>query len=699
MLANHESQFLTRVREWLKSSGVSGDHLRLFLSLAYDKKWIPLLGAGISISAGVPSASYLSTDLIQQLEKQSSLPQTMLGGIQERVLFEPAMQAISDHLGKKAVVETIKGLDTSRFTVGHLLIAEMISQEITNVILTTNFDSAMEETIKSRSGGVKSLNSVSAIPRKELSLGSSKAVYLKLHGEATRPELTVSTLQGYLRGYSSDSKRFLRASIEGGLLLIIGYAGWDLDFLTLIRTEPITPRAVLWIDLKSESEMRCAVSSEERRLRLAERRRVGLIDFFRAQGAIVYILKGDIDSIAAAILQRSTNISASSDITTGNKSYFGHLSRYPTAYIDVVLLDLIARFIPERIRQEALHKFVSSMSIRDACLRARVIIGEVSVRSGEREKALKVLTPVLEYDAKNIYAAIGAVWLGRIYVEKGQWDKAKKVFEDAVRLTPERSRRFIETFTRNDLGFWIGEASDIRNIALGAASVERIRELICTHVELRLFLEYLERIAAAYHFSLEPEQAMEIDKRYLEIAASAGDPSAYGRGVGNIGVCLLGLADLNDCRRESYLHEAFECLSESVSELDGIDHIAAARMQGNLGECHLQLGRREKGISLLRQCVRALHGRSLPLQVYFWASLSEAHLKRNSVRALAYAKKSVLGAVNSGEWGEGSRGVLALANSLREIGHSDAEKFVRQIAAILAEKYGNVDVLKNIDKI
>lgn len=67
-----------------------------------------------------------------------------------------------------------------------------------------------------------------------------------LHGRCDRPRSIVTTVAGYLHGFTPHKERLLARLLEGRDVLVLGYSGRDLDVMTSLLKA--NPRRVLWIE-------------------------------------------------------------------------------------------------------------------------------------------------------------------------------------------------------------------------------------------------------------------------------------------------------------------------------------------------------------------------------------------------------------------------------------------------------------------
>jgi NAD-dependent SIR2 family protein deacetylase len=680
------------------SLGIAQPHCDIIKTAAKNKRIVPFLGAGISYSAGIPTVGAILTSLLEELSRRSLLPIALLDGLIENMFLESTFQVLADCLGPKPVQDIVRQLNSEEITPTHHLLTELVRSNSTECIVTTNFDSLLEASIKYHGGGIRSLRMRQSVHTKQLMIRGNKSLLIKLHGECKSIEKTVITLDKYMRGYPAATRSELRKHMENSTLLLLGYSAWDLDFLSFLRSESLRPAIVVWIDLLGESDLINLANSLQRNIRLSSLRRQDVISAFRSYGIPVYVLQEDIHAMSLQVLENEDTHIAWKPSKAGRIS-FTHLESVPSEKLDLISLNLVAKMAPERILRLPAKLLLSAFSSKQLKLQASAIIGELAGRSGRIDLAKELLTPFLQKPRLSRTYAIALAWLGRISIDIGDLKQAEKVFSLALQYSPKQIRPMIEHFVHGELRFWQGKSIDIETLRNSFVEVELLTKKIRNHSELRFFLEVLAKIGAAFHFGEMPRNALEVDLYYLDIAASAGDPSAYGRGLGNIGVCYLSLAGLDKHMASAHLESANEFLRQGRNELQGIDSFGSAQFLGNLGVCSLELGDSNKGIKYIRNCLREFSDIGLlPIQVYFWAVLSDAYLDVSILRSLVAAKRAIEIAVDTSEWGEGSLGLLALANGLRILNAPSMERLVRQLARAFAEQYGNQFVLDRINK-
>ncbi|MDQ3688941.1 MAG: SIR2 family protein [Chloroflexota bacterium] len=231
------------------------------------------LGAGASVSAGVPTAAQLiwqfkrflyatqtSTPIAgievsdpvvrrrlqRHFDEQGEFPRA---GTPEEyaAFFEGAYPHAAD---RRRMLDDI--IAAARPAYGQLALAALMVEEIVSVIWTTNFDRAVEDAASSLSGTTTTLTTAHlaepALARRALG-ESDFPLLVKLHGDYQSDNLKNTSAE--LREQDKDLRETLQAGCQRFGLVVAGYSGRDasvMDALAAAVAEPNAfPTGLFWI--------------------------------------------------------------------------------------------------------------------------------------------------------------------------------------------------------------------------------------------------------------------------------------------------------------------------------------------------------------------------------------------------------------------------------------------------------------------
>jgi len=225
------------------------------LSLAFSLTSTPgsyaiVLGAGISIGSGVPSAWGVLQDLLSQLGTVKGASFTT---DDERIAWyrkeygqDPTYEGVLEHLAplphdRQAILRGYfeatpeeKEQGKKQPTPAHQAIARLVAAGAVNVIITLNFDNLMEAALREQSITpvvIRGQNDLTGLPP----LHTAKAVVVHLHGDYLAPEEMRNT-ESELARYTPDAATFLdRIMQDYGLLLVGWSAKYDPQLRAAIR--------------------------------------------------------------------------------------------------------------------------------------------------------------------------------------------------------------------------------------------------------------------------------------------------------------------------------------------------------------------------------------------------------------------------------------------------------------------------------
>ena len=226
------------------------------------------LGAGASCDA--PAGLPTSFSLLDASFARIALPsagrskEQMAARIVKQIRFEVFMQTLVTAVGQEAV-GALRILNAGRPNVTHNFVALLAEHNLAPFVLTTNFDSLLEQALVARHCGDFELWHLNSHWRRSPTVGSRFKV-LKLHGslrdktgQPAGGSILIATSQ-VGRSMPHAKAKILRDVLRGYHLVFVGYSGLDdFDLLPLLLTTP-SDREIFWISHGSGSEVSTASS-------------------------------------------------------------------------------------------------------------------------------------------------------------------------------------------------------------------------------------------------------------------------------------------------------------------------------------------------------------------------------------------------------------------------------------------------------
>jgi hypothetical protein len=201
-------------------------HEELAIQLAKGQV-IPFVGAGVSMSLGLPSYGSLIKDLGEHIGFDGDIFEQMGDYLTLAEFY---------HLKKKGLLELQAHLQEEWRKSVKQIAASPVHRAIVELgcklIYTTNFDDFLEKAhkgLKRRYRGLRSVNDF-------VNLGDDKVHIVKLHGDLRSPTTMVFTESSYFQrlAFESPLDIKLRADILGKSLLFIGYSLSDINVRLLL---------------------------------------------------------------------------------------------------------------------------------------------------------------------------------------------------------------------------------------------------------------------------------------------------------------------------------------------------------------------------------------------------------------------------------------------------------------------------------
>jgi len=240
---------------------VIDEHVSLAFALTSSPgSYAVLLGAGASVSAGVPSAWGVQETLIQRLAAtEDQDPQDAFSWYKGRfgtsATYDGLLEALTGSRAERQALlreyfePTEAELDEGRKrpTPGHIALAQLVHAGLIRVILTTNFDRLTESAL--RSAGIEP--TVVAMPADIDGLSplhTIRCLVVHLHGDYLNPTGMLNTAEE-LGAYPDNLNRLLERIFDDYGLLIAGWsATWDEALREAVRRCSSRRYTTYWVE-------------------------------------------------------------------------------------------------------------------------------------------------------------------------------------------------------------------------------------------------------------------------------------------------------------------------------------------------------------------------------------------------------------------------------------------------------------------
>jgi hypothetical protein len=242
-----------------------------------------LLGAGVSMAAGVPTAWDVQMRLIRRVAQMESVKlddalDAPARWWRERYEVEPRYETVIEALGATPVerqqmmrqffepsdVEREQGFKQP--TVAHRSIARLVTMGVVRVIITLNFDRLMETAL--HEVGVEPTLAVTPADVAGLApLQTIQVLVVHLHGDYLSAESMLNTADE-MESYPEDVIRFLRRVLEDRGLLAVGWwARYEPTLRQVIRSVP--PRFTsYWVEPQEFSDQARDLATSRQMVRI-----------------------------------------------------------------------------------------------------------------------------------------------------------------------------------------------------------------------------------------------------------------------------------------------------------------------------------------------------------------------------------------------------------------------------------------------
>jgi len=231
------------------------------------RRYALLVGSGISQDAGIPTASEITDDLIQQIAgKQIKRGQKPQDWYKDRhkgkeptfaSLFEEIAPSEKDRAGiLNQFFEPDKKIEP---TEAHLCIARLVKDGIINVIITTNFDPLLEKAITEvtkKKPVVITHNS----DEQFMEVGGDHCRIVMVNGNYKETDLKLTPED--LKNYDDKLARYLNRIFEEFGLVICGWSGThDTALVNILTANRIRRFAIFWCSRDSPEKIPIEIKS------------------------------------------------------------------------------------------------------------------------------------------------------------------------------------------------------------------------------------------------------------------------------------------------------------------------------------------------------------------------------------------------------------------------------------------------------
>ncbi|WP_160329508.1 SIR2 family protein [Methanofollis ethanolicus] len=235
---------------------------------ASPKRYALLLGAGISVAAGLPTASDVSGNMIlaiargrgEEIERGENNKVCLAwfkDTFGEPATFQRLMRelGISEENRKDGLKKFIYKTDDDRNplsgipTEAHRAIARLVKSAMISLIITTNFDTLMEEALKAEKVPYEVITEESDI--KQMSVFPDRCRVLKVNGDFERGTLRITPED--LKNYPPAIEDYLRRIFGEYGLVICGWSGiYDTHLSRILCAADIPRRYPVFWSWKNE---------------------------------------------------------------------------------------------------------------------------------------------------------------------------------------------------------------------------------------------------------------------------------------------------------------------------------------------------------------------------------------------------------------------------------------------------------------
>jgi NAD-dependent SIR2 family protein deacetylase len=191
------------------------------LCSAIEKEIVmPFIGAGMSVPSGIPTWS----DSMKRLQRLSRLEEAKLLSFLQRGAFEDAASALLEKMPLRLFNEQLEQIYRRDHEAAISGPIRFLPEIFSSTILTTNYDTILEDLYKNRNNAFDSILYGTGIEDYRPLRADGSQCLLKIHGDFRLPRTRVLTKEEYDRFYLNTSKTCNEMSIilKNNSLLFLG---------------------------------------------------------------------------------------------------------------------------------------------------------------------------------------------------------------------------------------------------------------------------------------------------------------------------------------------------------------------------------------------------------------------------------------------------------------------------------------------
>jgi tetratricopeptide (TPR) repeat protein len=559
------------------------------------EKMVVLTGAGVSVSSGLPGGPELCARVVKSLCDNLYEENIRLESLVRGIPLESVFQVLTDNGFGDIIDKLISRFDSNALSATHRAIAALAEQGEVAAIITFNFDTLHEKSLTDWKTSVP--RQYGRVVLKFFEKAHSRIELIKVHGSSE----TSGTLRfsEYIHGFTNQAKIKISTLLDNAYLLVLGYGGWDYDFWQLIQdfiASGQKPREVIWIDksfpqaggrtdlvkLLRETGCKVTVLTEDIEERFSQFRKAD-------EGSICSINMEDICSAITAVCRNN---------------------RLNTV-AELALLSPDLGFLKDMVYllQED-EKEIKSL-----------VLGSIYERLGDIAKAKQHLRIAAE-QAKNInerfIASIKLFRLTRMNINL--------VSSIPAHLFPHQLRPYYELVDyglRTDKGGL--DRSFAKQLCEDLPPVEEVRRAVKDGYSIQMMIYFHSEVARlAYEVDLY-QMALENDKAALALAQIMSNPELLMLAQGNVGVSLMGLAEL-ESEDNSLWKQARDYLERATMIPPSFNVVRHSLFSANLGLVYYYLGDLKKAISICEDSIKILAAIYPNYSIYFYGEVPRIYL-------------------------------------------------------------------------
>jgi hypothetical protein len=235
--------------------------LALALSLRNNPRcYVALLGAGLSVASGIPSAGSIVDDLVRAVAKhEGETPQDPWAWYEQKHGQEPTYQGLLASLGpssgdrqgllKRYFQQTPQDDSESKKPgPAHRNLAVLARLGLVRIFVTTNFDLLIEHALRDAGLNPHTI-ATEADWRDAPPLDTLDAAVIHLHGEWQRPD-TLRNTEDELGDYPQWTQNLLNLALQGRGVIIAGWSGnYDPALRDALQLNATGRYSTFWLDL------------------------------------------------------------------------------------------------------------------------------------------------------------------------------------------------------------------------------------------------------------------------------------------------------------------------------------------------------------------------------------------------------------------------------------------------------------------